>query len=167
MQVRGRKVAAKSDRERNGVGEGREKNQQSKKNRRKRKRGLISVSAKMKGNVWGPQTAGRTKQGCRDLPRRSDMEDGIGALISHCPGFALPAVFLPLRRVQQLCSAARRSRTCFIEQVAARLTAVFVSSSACCIFLALMDGVAFFKGVAPNSRLPTCGCGRPADGFQP
>lgn len=59
----------------------------------RRKTGLISVSAKMKGNVWGPQTARRTKQGFSDLLRRSDVEDRIGAPISQCPAFALPAAF--------------------------------------------------------------------------
>lgn len=57
---RGRKVAAKSDRKRNGVGEGREKNQQSKKQKEK---GAYFCKCRDERKRLGPTNSRKNKAG--------------------------------------------------------------------------------------------------------
>lgn len=65
---------------------------------------------------------------------------------SQRPNFT---AFLPPPHVQRLCPAARRSRTCFIEQVGARWTDLSVSCSAS---VPAADGLASpSSGRRPNS----------------
>lgn len=111
-----------------------------------------------------PQTAGRTKRGRGDLPRKSDMEDGIRLEPQFHSVLTWHRLLCSCRWLH---SAARRSPHLLFSRLLLAGRPISLpprSLCVCRIFSPLMDGVKFVQSVAPNSRLHVFRCTSPSEG---